>query len=190
MRFENTALAQKALDAILKIEHVSIEVAVKLLTKKVDKVDQGYADEIAAGHLRIVAGCCSARCALDYRTQDELQKLYELRPWERNLFVKEALCEIIARTTLDPASFEALLQLLPACKREIDEAKQRGAIAFPQAEVLLKRAKQLAWDYLYCTSEVEIRDRGFREILDRWIACEDPEISDLVQTIKDRFCRA
>lgn len=179
-------------DVAMSIEEQAIEASktcVQLIEATDDRHLRALTEEMLAAHMYVVAGVGSCRSTVNYVTENPLYRLYELEPWKYRLKVCEALLAVVTNTTLHPASFEALLQIIPRCKEEIEESKKRGAIAYPQGETLLRQAKEAAWRYLYCSAEVEIPKRGFREILDRWIGHDDPEVSDLAQRIKDEFTK-
>jgi len=185
---------QEIADCALSILEQSIQAVIKcseILASESSNVRdfRGFIEHLMAVHLRVIAGVCYGRSTFDYKVvEDPLMRIYELKPWQHNLFVREAIYEVIVNTTLHPPSFEALLELTVQCKEEIRLSKERGAIAFPQGEKLLVRCKELAWNYLHFSSEGEVGDRGFCDILDRWMQHEDAEIRELAAIIKIDFC--
>lgn len=149
---------------------------------------RGFVEHLMAVHLRVIAGVCYGRSTFDYKVvEDPLIRVYAQQPWKYGLFVREALYEVVTNTTLHPASFMALLELIPQCKEAIKEAKERGAVAAPQEEELLRKCKEAAVRYLQFSSAKEVGDRGFDTILDSWIGRNDLEIAELAKKIKEDF---
>lgn len=146
-------------------------------------------EEMLAVHLWIIAGVCHGRSAFNFEPVEEpLPDIYALKPWKCGFFVKEALLYVIKNTTLHLESFEALFQLIVECKSAIKESYDSGAVAYPQGEELQKKAIQTAKDYLAYSSEVEIPNRGFRNILEKWMKDSDPQIAEFAEKIKLQFC--
>ncbi len=193
MRVKNeTQDFQDVYNSALSILEQAIQAVIKcagILNSPANKDIRGFTEHFMAAHLRVIAGVCYGRSSFDYEVVEEpLIRIYELEPWQYGLFVRKALLEVITSTTLHSPSFEALLQLIPRCKEEIQQSKERGAVAAPQEETLLRKCKEAAWDYLYFSSKTEVGDRGFCEILDRWMKHDDPEIRELVSRIEVNFC--
>lgn len=184
---------QKISDSALSILEQSIGQVVecaKILDDPSSQVRdfRGFIEHLMAVHLRVIAGVCYGRSTFDYKVvEDPLIRVYALTPWKYGLFVREALYEVITNTTLHPASFMVLFELIPQCKKAIKEAKERGAIAAPQEEMLLRKCVEAAWRYLHFSSAQEVGDRGFDTIVDCWIKHEDSEIAELAKKIKEDF---
>lgn len=125
------------------------------------------------------------------------EQVYALRPWEKGhwngLFLREAFFELAKNTTLHPPSFECLLYLIVRSEEEVRQAKEeRGSIAAPQEEELLRRTIKEAAEYLRYTSYRELtgndrRREVFRKILDRWRQYPSKSIQKIIPGIFQDF---
>lgn len=189
---DQRTLFERVVNEAIHIEEQAIESATKCVRALLEAPPRasytGLIREMLATHLFVIAGVLHGRSTMDFaRVEDPLGQIYALEPWKFGLKVREALFEIVTNTTLHPPSFVALLELITPCQAEILESQRRGARAFPQEEQLLARTMEAAFNYLHFTSEAEVRDRGFRDILESWQNHANPDIRELIARIQDDF---
>lgn len=140
-------------------------------------------------HIRALAGIIDMKSGfIQWKDDEGLEQVYALEPWRYGLFARQALLELAKVVTLHPATLDMLFHLVMRSKEELEAARKRGSIAFPQESELLEAVERLATEqYIRFSDRPVIEKFGFLPILDTWKVHEDPSIRQLADAV-DRSC--
>ncbi len=146
-------------------------------------------EAVLTANIRALAGIIDMKGGfMSWQDNEGLDRLYALEPWRHGLFVRSALLELAKMVTLHPPTLDMLFHLAVRSKEELEAARRRGSIAYPQESELLESVERLATEqYIRFSDRPVIEQFGFLPVLETWKGHDDASIRQLAEAV-DRSC--